>query len=332
MKDNIAIPLQKESDIFDATDAALQMAAGTGFARLDCNLIATAVSEISTNVIRYAKKGIIRIGMTDNRKGLSILVEDKGPGINDPDKALVDGYTTTRTSLGVGMGAARRAMDYFSVRTGPRTGTRVSMKKYLPIPEAEIEYGIVSLPDEDQDLNGDAYVIREFEGDKVLLAVIDGLGQGHNAYRSSTLAKDIIEANHHSALDTILYKCDTAFKEKGDLFGAAIGLLLIKPRSMHYAAVGDTFVQFLTGDRTRLVSQQGMIGPFRMPAVKVVKKAIRQKDVLVALCTDGIKDHFSGKDLPVDGPAQEIADHIITHYRREFGDATVLVTKFNKSV
>jgi serine/threonine protein phosphatase PrpC len=206
------------------------------------------------------------------------------------------------------------------------------MKKYLPVPDAEIEYGIVSMPDEGQELNGDAYVIHEFEGDKVLLAVIDGLGQGHNAYLSSMLAKDIIEANHHCALDSILKKCDIAFKEKGDLFGAAIGLMLIKPRSIQYAAVGDTFLQFLSGDGTQLVSQRGLIGPFRMPVVKVVKKACRQKDVLVAMCTDGIKDHFSGKELPIDKQPQVIADHIFSNYRREFGDATVMVIKFNKTV
>ncbi|MBS1602405.1 MAG: ATP-binding protein [Bacteroidetes bacterium] len=332
MKDKIIIPLQKESDVFDATDMALRMAADTGFARLDCNLIATAVSEIATNVIRYAKKGIVRIAMTDNRKGLSILVEDKGPGIDDPHKALEDGYTTTKTSLGVGMGAARRAMDYFSVRSGPRAGTRVSMKKYLPIPDAEIEYGIVSLPDDGHHLNGDGYVIHEFGGDRVLLSVIDGLGQGHNAYLSSMLVKEVIEANHHCALDNILYKCDTALKGKGELFGAAIGLMLIRPRSIQYAAVGDTFLQFLSGDRTRILSQRGLIGQFRMPVVKVVKMVCRQNNMVVVLCTDGIRDHFSAKDLPVDAQAQVIADHIMTNYRREFGDATVLVTKFNKTV
>jgi serine/threonine protein phosphatase PrpC len=203
------------------------------------------------------------------------------------------------------------------------------MEKYLPVPAGLLELGVVSLPDDHYEVNGDGYFIREFGGDKVLLAVIDGLGQGSNAYQSSLLVRQVIEANHYLPLDSILYKCETALREKGGNFGAAIGLLLIKPHSFHYAAVGDTFMRILTGKSSQLISQPGIVGPFRMPVVKVIKRTCKRENMVVALCTDGIKDHFSGSDLPIDADVHSIADDIIGRYRREYGDATVMVIRFN---
>lgn len=327
----VILPLRKESDVFEAAGQAHSLAGQAGFTRLDCNLIATAVSEIAMNVIRYADKGSVRIANTANKKGLFIEVKDQGPGIHNPDQALTDGFTTSKASLGVGMGAARRAMDIFIIHTRPGKGTRVRMEKYLPVPRGLVEYGVVSLPDDHYEENGDSYYIREFGGDKVLLAVIDGLGEGRNAYRSALLARETIETYHHLPLDSILYKCDAVFKKKGDPYGASIGLLLIKPRSFHYAAVGDTFLKLLTGRDTGPPSQRGMVGPFRIPVIRVIKKACRTKNMVIALCTDGIKDHFSGKDLPLGSDVHSIADHIINRYRREFGDATVLISRFNRS-
>ncbi|HWB94583.1 MAG TPA: ATP-binding protein [Puia sp.] len=327
MKNGITLSLRTENDAFDAAGMAMHLAERTGFAHLECQLIATAVSEISTNAIRYAGKGRINIGLTGNNKGLSILVEDNGPGIGDTRKAMADGFTTSRNSLGVGLGAARRAMDFFQVDSQPGKGTRIRMEKYLPLPSHTIQYGIASLPDEHYDINGDGWLIKEYSGDKVLVAVIDGLGQGQNAYHSSSLAKAVIEENLYAPLDVILNKCHTAFKDKGRHYGASIGLLLIKPGSFQYAAVGDTFLKFLTGRRQQLTSQRGIVGQFRMPVVRIVKKTASKKGMLFALCTDGIKDHFTGADVPTDGSIQEMAAHIITRYRREFGDATVLIVK-----
>jgi len=331
MKNGVTLSLRTENDAFDAVDMAMHLAENTGFARLECQLIATAVSEISTNVIRYAGKGRINIGLTGNKKGLSILVEDNGPGIPNKKKAMADGYTTSKNSLGVGMGAARRAMDFFDVDSTPGQGTRIRMEKYLPLPPGVIEYGAASLPDEHYDINGDAWFIKEFSGDKILLGVIDGLGQGESAYHSAALAKAVIEEHIYRPLDEILNLCHKAFKEKGRHYGASIGLLLIKPGSFHYAAVGDTFLKFLTGRRQQLTSQRGIVGQFRMPTVRVEKRALSKNDMIFALCTDGIKDHFAGADLPPITGLQDTAAHILTHYRREYGDATVLLIKTHRS-
>lgn len=325
----IRLSLKTEKDVFEATDTAFHLAGQTGFARLDCNLIATAVSEIAMNVVRYADTGTIKMSITDNKKGLVFDIEDEGPGIANAEQALTDGFTTTKTSLGVGMGAARRAMDTFTLNTRPGHGTRIKMEKYLPLTPGAMECGVISMPDQAYVANGDGYIIRELKGNEVLLAVIDGLGEGDNAARSTTLAKEVIETFHHLPLDTILHKCHVALREKGDPFGAAIGLMLLKPRSFQYAGVGDTFLKILRGKETAITSQQGIIGPFRMPALRVVRHACRRKDMMIALCTDGIKEHFSGKDLPLDNDVHSIARHIFTRYRREFGDATVLVARFN---
>src|SRR5262245_22269209 len=120
-----SIRVLAESDAFNAMTMAMQMARQIGFAKLESNLIATAVSEIAINVVRYAGKGTVEIACTKNKRGLSIIVEDEATGIPDVKKAMKDGYSTQKTSLGLGIGAAKRAMDEFRIRSVPGKGTKV---------------------------------------------------------------------------------------------------------------------------------------------------------------------------------------------------------------
>ncbi|OWW18935.1 hypothetical protein AYR66_04995 [Noviherbaspirillum denitrificans] len=71
----------------------------------------------------------LRLLQDGARRGVAVVVADKGPGIPDLDAAMRDGYST-RNSLGIGMGAARRLMDDFAVTTEIGKGTTVTMAKW----------------------------------------------------------------------------------------------------------------------------------------------------------------------------------------------------------
>jgi serine/threonine-protein kinase RsbT len=101
---------------------------------VDQSRIATAVSELARNVVRYATDGrgeaIVR-EVTDQTggAGLEIVVRDEGPGIANVDQALRDGFTTG-SGLGMGLPGARRLMDDFAIDSAPGHGTTVTIRKW----------------------------------------------------------------------------------------------------------------------------------------------------------------------------------------------------------
>jgi len=257
-------------------------------------------------------------------------MQDSGQGIRNLKKVMQEGYSSLKISLGVGLNAAQRAMDEFVIRSKSGRGTKVFMKKYLPIPEDEIEYGILSLNDERYTYNGDAYVIKEFEGDKVLLAVIDGTGNGLHAYEVATSVKKIIENNYRSDLVTIVKKCHRNIRKAFDISlvrSCVLGLLLLKPRSLEYVGVGDTSIHIYGNpEKIALLNHKGIVGDTRFPNLKLQKFRCGRK-ITIIMCSDGIIPRYIEDDLPLDRSAQHITDFIMKNYHNQYGDATALVAK-----
>ncbi len=93
-------------------------------------MIATAVSEIARNIVRFAGTGEVLIELVDvPRPGVRVVARDTGPGIEDVQRALTDGYSTYH-GLGLGLPGARRLMDEFSVVSEIGRGTTVTMTKW----------------------------------------------------------------------------------------------------------------------------------------------------------------------------------------------------------
>jgi serine/threonine-protein kinase RsbT len=107
------------------------VAATAGFTGSDLTLIATAISEIARNIVKFATRGefVFSVLDEDGRKGLKVIARDSGPGIPDVERALQDGYSTYR-GLGLGLPGARRLMDEFDVVSEVGTGTTVTMIKW----------------------------------------------------------------------------------------------------------------------------------------------------------------------------------------------------------
>src|SRR3954469_18016549 len=88
-----------EDGIVAARQLAREVARELGFGLVDQSRIATAVSELTRNVVRYATDGrgeatIRRIRDDEGRDGVEIVVADTGPGIADIDEAMRAGFTS----------------------------------------------------------------------------------------------------------------------------------------------------------------------------------------------------------------------------------------------
>lgn len=128
----VRVPVSRDADVVTARQQGREVAARAGFSSSDQTLIATAISEISRNIVKFADRGEVTISLVseDGRRGISVVVSDVGPGIANPDDALRDGYSTYQ-GLGLGLPGAKRLMDAFHLRSVPGEGTTVTMEKWL---------------------------------------------------------------------------------------------------------------------------------------------------------------------------------------------------------
>jgi signal transduction histidine kinase/CheY-like chemotaxis protein len=129
----LSIELRTEPDVVLVRQRARQLASLLGFDTQDQARIATAVSEIARNAVRYARKGKVEFlveGRTPPQLFV-ISVSDEGPGIPNLQEIL-DGRYRSPTGMGLGIVGARRLLDQVDVDTRPGQGTTVRLKKLLP--------------------------------------------------------------------------------------------------------------------------------------------------------------------------------------------------------
>lgn len=131
VSEDILIPVNSDADIVLARQKGRLLAAQLGFSATDLTLIATAISELARNIVRYAKHGEILLRPHDGapKCGLVVVARDEGPGILNVEQALRDGYSTSG-GLGLGLPGVRLLMDEFDIISAVGQGTTVTVKKW----------------------------------------------------------------------------------------------------------------------------------------------------------------------------------------------------------
>lgn len=120
-----------DADIVAARQKGRELAAQCGFQTTDLAVIATAISELARNIVRYAVHGeiVLRLVEADGRRGVEVEANDDGPGIPDLALALQDGYSTSG-GLGLGLPGTRRLMDDFELKSDYGKGTKVTVRRW----------------------------------------------------------------------------------------------------------------------------------------------------------------------------------------------------------
>jgi serine/threonine-protein kinase RsbT len=132
MSSHRRLTIQKDADASRAALESTQYSLAAGFDETRSRMIATAVSELARNILKYANAGEIRLRRIEgpNGRGVEIEAIDRGPGIEDLDAAMRDHFSSGGT-LGLGLPGVRRMMDEFSLDSTPGEGTRVTAVKWL---------------------------------------------------------------------------------------------------------------------------------------------------------------------------------------------------------
>lgn len=132
VKSEVRVPINSGADILTARLAGRQLASDVGFNNSDLTVIATAISEVARNIVQYARKGEIILGVVQdgNKRGLRVEARDDGPGIPNIELAMQDGYSTGG-GLGLGLPGTRRLMDELQVDSKMGRGTTVVATKWI---------------------------------------------------------------------------------------------------------------------------------------------------------------------------------------------------------
>lgn len=330
MSNPSVISIQEDSDVRSVSNHAMRLAVENGFKQHEAAELALAVSEIAQNVLRYAKEGEATFTLANKHRVLTVEIQDAGQGIDNLDEAIKKGFSTGKSSLGIGLDVAKRSVDEFHIKTQRGQGTQVTLKKFLPIPDESIEYGVISLADERYAVNGDEYLIKEYDGDKLVLAVIDGVGEGYKAHASALAIKDYIANHYRDSLDTLVNECHELLLNSDLQRGAALSVAKLESNQLTYLGIGDTHA-YLVGSKTRyLPNQEGIVGEMILPSLRPRKFDITPESFLV-MCTDGIKSNLWFDGYPRIS-AQELANQVFNEQHREYGDVTVLVSKILQEI
>jgi len=125
--------IDSEASLLEVRAGVRAAAASIGFGLVEQTKVVTAASELARNILRYAGRGcmVIERVRAGSRVGLRARFEDEGPGIDDVELALQDGFSSG-DSLGLGLPGAKRLVDDLQIDSVPGRGTVVVATMWVP--------------------------------------------------------------------------------------------------------------------------------------------------------------------------------------------------------
>lgn len=183
-------------------------------------------------------------------------------------------------------------------------------------------------PKEGEDECGDTFLVRE-NGDKILIAVIDGLGHGLMASKASKKAKKLLRSfKHHSLINLVKY----CHKELRSSRGVVMGLAIINfwEHTLAWIGVGNIKGVLLLADKEnyihteRMVQRSGIVG-YKLPFLQVSMIPVVCGDVLI-FATDGVQNNYMN-EIDRNSTPEKIVRLSSSYFKRS-DDALIFAAKY----
>ncbi len=328
------VSLEDNSQVSEARRHVRQLAATLGFDEQAAEKAALVITEASTNLLKHASGGkvIARAGEVKHHTHadtfLEILALDQGPGIEDFERCLQDGFSTTGTP-GNGLGAIARLSAYCEVYSQPGRGTALLAR--ISAPAAPIRepshIGAVQVLKRGEDVCGDQWGIVGTDGRRMLL-LADGLGHGPDAARASHAA---VDALHHAPDASPGETIDNVHAALRHTRGAAVAVAEVdfERRIVTFAGLGNiNGTVCAPGEPVRrMVSTNGTAG---MEARHIREFTYPWPDnAVLVMHSDGLSTHWNLSDYPslLSHDPGLIAGVLYRDFSRGTDDATIVVVK-----
>jgi anti-sigma regulatory factor (Ser/Thr protein kinase) len=330
----ISISIEETSRTAEARRTAREMALDMGMDEAGAEQVAIVATEVCTNVLKHATRGQILLQTTteesDGKTSLELLAVDQGPGMDNLDRCLQDGFSTA-SSPGQGLGAIQRMSKESDVYTLPGKGTVVLARWFLSRngwkPASLSRVGAVNVSKPGEEVCGDAWgCVRN--GADLLILVADGLGHGLEAKLASSEAVRQLYENPELQPKPLLARIHQALRSSR---GAAVAIAHIDSTrgKLTFAGVGNISARIYAGSESRqnLVSLNGTAG-HQCERIQDFSYAWPE-DGLLVLHSDGLS---TGTGLePYPGLAARdpvlIAGVLYRDFFRGRDDATVVIAK-----
>jgi len=318
------LPIYDEKDVYLASDISRWQALEIGFDKSEASLLAVATSEICMNALRHAHGGRASVNVSKNGKGVEVVIRDNGLGIDDLDIAFEDGFSTTQT-LGLGLGVARRSVDEMHI-ANHSNGCSVTLRKFLPIDQRVIETAVLSFPKVGSDTNGDSYLIKSYEGDKLVAAIFDGTGSGSKAAKASSLAKKHFIENIASPFPEVVKSLHARLIAEGAGRAVELAAVRVTEEYIESVIIGNTRTIFIQGDIEKPILNNGALG-HSYPAQLATTISTYSKPTSFLLCSDGIRPFPQAELEGTNKSAKSIATDLFDRFSLAEDDASIIVVK-----
>lgn len=330
---SLRVRIHENSQVNEARRLVAKVSRELGFTETESGTVSIIVTEMATNLCKHATDGeiVFRALEIGEDVGIEILSIDKGPGIFDTARCLQDGFSTVG-SLGNGLGAIVRGSSEFDIYSIPGKGTvvlsRVWKQKHQPH-SLPLEIGIICLPIESEEENGDGWAIDQTERISRLL-VCDGLGHGPQAAEATLIAVDIFHENRTLPPASLIKVLNDGMQSTR---GAAVAVAEVDHvnRAVRYSGIGNITGRIITGGSViNMISQNGIVGEMNTKAQEYGYPF--PEDSVMIMNSDGLTTKLSVEkhpDLLIHHPSI-IAAVMFSDFSRDKDDAIVLVARRSK--
>lgn len=264
IRPTLSFDIRDNSAVSQARRTISNLASDMGFSEADAGRAALVTTEMATNLLKHSGGGELVASETQSsgRPGLDLLALDKGPGIEDQERALTDGYSTAG-SPGTGLGAIRRQSQQFDLYSAPGSGTAVFarlLSSTMAAPRREVvDVAGLSVPLRGETVSGDCWVVKARPGG-ILIMGADGLGHGIGAAEASQAACRVAAQSPLDPPGTLMERSHHALRPTR---GAAVSIADIDlgAGKVAFASIGNVNGTLVTGGAARkMVSHNGTVG------------------------------------------------------------------------
>jgi phosphoserine phosphatase RsbX len=192
-----------------------------------------------------------------------------------------------------------------------------------------LEWSAVRFPMRNESVSGDLFYLKKYQ-DKVLIAVIDGLGHGNDAYSTSIKALESLKSFSNQSLVTIINSCHDELKNTR---GVVMNLAVFDNEDQSVKWIGVGNVEGILYHKEKqdfsvqddIIARGGVVG-YNIPVLKPTKMSVMPGDTFV-FTTDGVDTGYRN-DIDLNQPPEKIVNQIATNYIDRSDDSLVLVVRY----
>ncbi|WP_113653093.1 ATP-binding SpoIIE family protein phosphatase [Pedobacter namyangjuensis] len=290
------------------------------------------VAEITSNLYKYANDGEILVGSfyEEGNPYLEIICIDNGPGIANPSKMILDGFSSSNT-LGHGLGSIKRLSDTFDLYSLTDWGTILLSRVYATTPAKNakgvfIRPIVLSKPGETT--SGDGFFYKSSK-DVIKLMLCDGLGHGPEANLAVNEAeKNFRVCPDNDPVQTLRFLHGTIKRTRGMV--ANMVCLDLKNRTWTSAGIGNIGVRWLGPNLAKNhMSYNGIVG-HNIPNTMNSQQYSVDEYNQVVMASDGIKTRWELSKYPMIQKCDPsiLAAAIYKDHARQTDDMSVVVIRY----